>query len=147
MFRSDLFKTLLVVFSATTCTALVNQKVVPYSDGSCTKPLSNFTYDDYKPWAPSFNLGAGVSGDPGNSYYSNIQFNGAKAPNNQAGYGVYWDTGPIDSGCRVIFMKPTVEDQYGQLSADQPPGNVILNVGTQGCYYTSLGVSYHSLRR
>jgi len=119
--------------------------VVPYSDGQCTEPLTSFTYDAQTQEAPGFTLGGGVRSGRGWTEYDNLVFQNASVPDNGPGYGVYWNPGPIGAGCRAIFMTSYAGGlDYNQVVSPQPPGNVVLNVGKEGCYYTNLGVS-HSL--
>ncbi|KAF4618413.1 hypothetical protein G7Y89_g14890 [Cudoniella acicularis] len=115
--------------------------VVPYADGSCTVPLTNFTYTAQTQESPGFTLGGGVEANRGWTEYDNLVFQGAAVPDNGPGYGVYWNPGPIGPGCRAIFMTSFIGGaDYDQVVSPQAPGNVILNVGKEGCYYTNLAV-------
>ena len=134
-----------VAFSASTISALEGQQVTPYSDGTCTQPLTSYTWDGIETEGanPTFTLGNGVGAAfPAAKWgtYSNLNFQNAATPNNAPGNGVYWSTGPIDPGCNIVFMLPYEVVNYGELASDQPPGNVILAVSQSGCYYTHLPV-------
>lgn len=118
---------------------IVSQTLItPCSDGQCTNPLTNFTYDGIEAWSPDFGLG---SGWPSSTGYENLVFQNASSPDNAEGYTVYWNITSPEPGCRVIFMLPYTEGGYDKVVDNQPEGNIILNVGEPGCYYTNLPVS------
>lgn len=116
--------------------------ISPFSDGQCENSLNgNFTFDDIESAGSFFGVGEGY---PHYQSYENVEFTGADAPSNGPGYSVYWHVTDLDPSCRVVFLLPFVEKAYGATSNDAAYGSVIMNVGSEGCFYTNLPVSFLS---
>ncbi|KAI2611912.1 hypothetical protein GGR54DRAFT_632717 [Hypoxylon sp. NC1633] len=75
----------------------------------------------------------------GGHYYDNLTFPGAMATgdfNTDAGTQfVYWKADEPDIGCQFILMKGTPR---GWQILNNMPGDEILRVSNEGCYYTAL---------
>lgn len=128
--------------------AAASPTVTPYTDGQCKAVVPNYSYNTRNGTQmvnTPFSTGAGVSAF-GNAtlkgnyeQYSNLSFSVPAIPNG-LGQSIFWKVSGLDSGCRVIFMKPFVNPATGP----NIPGQVVLNVGNANeCYYTD--VSFRSL--
>ena len=122
--------------------AVQAQNYLPYIDGQCTKPVTNFTIngnaEDVK---SSFQL----EGFPSASRFSNPGFGGAKAQDG-SGYDVWWKTSPTDVGCGQALMTAYSQGTYDRLAFSAPAGNVIMFANNEGCIYSHIPVSVpHSM--
>ena len=110
--------------------------ITPYTDGQCTKPVGNYTWQDQLD--VNFTI---QTGWPNADGWQSPVFPGAAAADNAGGYTVYWSIPDPDPSCAFVLMLPYSQEEYGSLGFAAPYGNVILNAQTEGCYYSSIPVS------
>ena len=124
--------------------AVQAQNYLPYIDGQCTKPVTNFTVNgNAEDVTSSFYL----EGFPEASRFSNPVFGGAEAQDGSGGYDVWWKISPTTNpGCGQALMKAYSQDTYDRLAFNAPAGNVIMFANSEGCIYSHIPVSFlHSV--
>ena len=110
------------------------QAIIPYKDGQCTQPVTDFKFDGN---TQRNDVWDNKNGWPQVSRYSNPSFPGAEAKTG-GGYNVYWKIDQPGPSCRVAIMAPYSQPSYGSMAFPAPPGNVILVAGKAGCYFSSI---------
>ena len=122
--------------------AVQAQNYLPYIDGQCTKPVTNFTINgNVEDVTSSFSL----EGFPAAARFSNPGFGGAESQDG-SGYDVWWKTSPVDVGCGQALMQAYSQGSYGDLAFNAPAGNVIMFSNGEGCIYSHIPVSVpHSM--
>jgi hypothetical protein len=127
--------------------------LTPYADAACTQPvvLNGTAFlgtpdktNNYQTWSTLDAYGITKS-SPAN-WYSNIQFPGAQISQNS--YNVWWRVIDLDMSCRAALLTDYAATGYWDIGPQiysQPPGNVVLNAGKEGCYFSSLKVREHWL--
>ena len=113
---------------------VLGQAIIPYKDGQCTQPVTNYTLNGNTEPASIWD---NSNGWPKVSRYSSPTFPGAEAKSG-TGYDVYWKIGDPGPGCRVAIMTPYSQSSYGSLGFPAPPGNVVLMAKKAGCYFSSI---------
>jgi hypothetical protein len=126
----------------------VPQHVTPHSDGQCKNKVGKWTFK------------SGGDETISNGYFAmKVQSNASLVGNNDArniykditmeigtddkqgdttGYSIWWGIDEIPDGCRYIIMKPYADWRYGIVG--KAPGNVMVNAGGPGCYYSHFKV-------
>ncbi|KAK0515377.1 hypothetical protein JMJ35_002756 [Cladonia borealis] len=114
--------------------AVQAQNYLPYIDGQCTKPVTNFTINgNVEDVTSSFSL----EGFPAAARFSNPGFGGAESQDG-SGYDVWWKTSPVDVGCGQALMQAYSQGSYGDLAFNAPAGNVIMFSNGEGCIYSHI---------
>ena len=120
--------------------AVQAQNYLPYIDGQCTKPVTNFTLNgNVEDVTSTFSL----EGFPEASRFANPVFNGADSP--KGGYDVWWKISPSNPGCGQALMQAYSQRSYDDLAFNAPAGNVIMVANSEGCIYTHILVSFPHL--
>jgi hypothetical protein len=110
--------------------------LTPYADGQC----KNRTKLSLNGGVPSHNISIVALGSQWN-HFSSVGFPDLPpGPVSSSGSQVWWSLAQPDAGCRIVLMLPYTQSAYND-TGNKVPGNVILNVGNSGCYYTDLPVS------
>ncbi len=110
------------------------QAIIPYKDGQCTQPVTDYKLDGN---SEPVSIWDNAAGWPSVSRYSAPTFPGAESKTG-GGYTVYWKIAQPGPGCRVAIMQPYGQTMYGSMSFPAPPGNVVLVAAKAGCYYSSV---------
>ena len=132
MHHSHLLQLSLTLFFS--ANRVLGQAIIPYKDGQCTQPVTNYTLNGN---TEPVSIWDNSNGWPRVSHYSSPAFPGAEAKTG-TGYNVYWKIGEPDPGCRVAIMTPYSQSSYGSLGFKAPPGNVVLMAKKAGCYFSSI---------
>ena len=124
--------------------------LTPFADAACTQPVvlngtafsgTPSKINNYQTWSTLEAYGI-TRPSPAN-WFSNIQFPGA--PISQNSYNVWWRVTDLDESCRAALLTNYLATGYWDIGPQlysQPPGNVVLNAGHEGCYYSSLKVRF-----
>ncbi|KAF2500857.1 hypothetical protein BU16DRAFT_535394 [Lophium mytilinum] len=119
--------------------------LIPYSDSSCKNPIdASYNDNPHKNGDTGyFDLGGGISSWSGAYWFMDTDFPGAQTPSGSSAYNVWWKNGQeLDPSCRLALLTEYSQTTYGRLGVDpvQPPGNVIVNAGRDGCFYSNIPV-------
>lgn len=126
----------------------VPQHIVPFSDGQCEHEIKNWSFintmhdrvhKDYFAIDMQSNDRA-FSGNTARRVYGEVTMDiDVDDKNGEAsGYSVWWQIKSVPQGCRYIIMKPYADRSYGYVG--MAPGNIILNAGGPGCFYSHFRV-------
>lgn len=68
-------------------------------------------------------------------------FPDAEPGEGSSAYDIWWHVSDLDPGCRFSLLNDYTQGSYGMVPGVEVPGNQILNVGNEGCFYSSIPVS------